>query len=50
MFAGTQVRDLVVQQLKSIGNVMNLEMNTHAGYDKIEWAIQANEHDGKVRI
>jgi hypothetical protein len=44
------VRDLVVEHLNGIDNVVNLEMNAHAKYDKIEWAIQANEDHGKVRI
>jgi hypothetical protein len=50
MFAGETVLKLVVKELNSISNVMNIEMNAHARYDKIEWAIQAVEDDGEVRI
>jgi hypothetical protein len=51
MYVGrARVRDLVVGHLNGSGDVVNLEMNAHAKYDKIEWAIQANEDHGKVRI
>jgi hypothetical protein len=42
------MQDLVIKHLNSIGNVMNLEMNVHATYDNIKWAIQAKDHDDKV--
>jgi len=49
MFAGTKVRDLVVEQLSGIGNIMNLECNASMAYDDLKWAIQAKEDDdGKV--
>jgi len=48
MLAGTGVRDLVIKNLNSIGNVVNLEMNAHATYDDIEWTIQANKDHDKV--
>jgi len=48
MLAGTKVRDLVVQHLNDIGNVMNLEWNAQTAYDNNEWAIQADEDHGKA--
>ena len=33
-----------------ICHVVNLEMNAHTKYYKIEWTIQANENYGKIRI
>jgi hypothetical protein len=50
MLAGQEVRDLVIDNLNRIGNVMNLEWNAQTAYDDIEWAIQADEDQGKVRI
>ena len=50
MLAGPEVRDLVINNLNCIGNVMNLQWDAQTAYDKIEWAIQANEDRGKVRI
>ena len=32
------------------GNVMNLQMDAHKDYDKLSWGIEANEHDGTVRV
>jgi hypothetical protein len=49
MFVGQKVLDLVMQELNGIGNVMNVEINTHVRYDKVEWAIEAIEDD-KVRL
>jgi hypothetical protein len=48
MMAGPQVRDLVVEHLNGIGNVMNLEWNAQTTHDKIEWAIQADRVDNEV--
>ena len=48
MMAGPRVRDIVVEHLNRIGNVMNLEYNAASAYDRIEWAIQADEVDNKV--
>jgi len=47
MLAGPEYR---ISSWNGIGNAVNLEMNAHTKYDKIEWAIQANEDHGKVRI
>jgi hypothetical protein len=48
MMAGPQVRDLVVEHLNGIGNVMNLEWNALTTHDKAEWAIQADRVDNEV--
>jgi len=48
MFAGPTVRDLVVEHLNGLGNVMNLQSDAHQAYDDLEWAIQANRVGGKV--
>jgi hypothetical protein len=50
MLAGTEVRDLVVQHLNDIGNVMNLQWDVQTAFDNTKWAIQADEDHGKVRI
>ena len=50
MFVRETVLALVMKELNSIGNVMNIEMNAHIRYDRIEWAIQAVEDNNKVRI
>ena len=50
MLAGPEVRDLVIDNLNRIGNVMNLQWDAQTAYNKIEWAIQADEDRGKVRI
>ena len=46
--AGPQVRDIVVENLNRIGNVMSLQYDAVNAYDRIEWAIQADEVDNKV--
>jgi len=49
MFAGDATRDLVVDNLNSIGNAMNLESNAHTAYDDLQWGIEAQElEDGKT--
>ena len=51
MFVGTEIRDLVVEHLNGVENIMNLEMNASEAYDDLKWTIQAKEDDdGKVRI
>lgn len=50
VFAGTPVLNLVIQQLNSVGNVIDLQMDVHARYDEIEWGIQADKGLGKVQI
>ena len=50
MLAGTAVRDLVLEQLNSLGNVMNIEANAHTAYDNIHWGIEASTVDGVVRF
>ena len=49
MFAGTTVRDLVMEHLNGIGNVMNLQVDARTTYDAIEWAIRA-EKDGDDKV
>jgi len=49
MFAGNEVRDLVVQHLNGIGNVVNLEKNAHSAYDNLRWGIEAQNDNGTVR-
>jgi hypothetical protein len=41
MFAGPETVKLIAQNLNSIGNVMNLEANTHIAYDALKWGIEA---------
>ncbi|KAF5376931.1 hypothetical protein D9615_007199 [Tricholomella constricta] len=50
MLAGNEARDLVVQHLNAIGNVMNLEINAHSAYDNLQWGIEARNADGKVEF
>ena len=49
MFAGNEARDLDIQYLNGIGNVVNLERNAHAAYDNLRWGIEAQSDDGTVR-
>ena len=49
MLAGPAVRDLILEQLNGIGNVMNVELNAHAAYANFNWGIQAHDYHGKVR-
>ncbi|KAF5374130.1 hypothetical protein D9615_008842 [Tricholomella constricta] len=49
MFAGNEARDLVVQHLNAIGNVMNLEKNAHEAYNDLQWGIEAWNEDGMVK-
>ena len=44
------MRDLVIDNLNRIGNVMNLQWDAQTAYDNIEWAIHADEEQGKVQI
>ena len=50
MFAGPETVKLIAQNLNSIGNVMNLEANTHIAYDALKWGIEAQGPSGNVRI
>ncbi len=50
MFAGSAVRDEVIYNLNSIGNVMNMEQNAHTDYDDLLWGIEVKEEDGQVRF
>ena len=50
MLAGTAVRDLVLQQLNGLGNLMNLESNAHTAYNNIKWAIEGRDTIGEVRL
>jgi hypothetical protein len=49
MFAGTDVRDLVLQRLNDLGNLMNLQSDAHTAYDNIKWGIKGRDKDGEVR-
>ena len=48
MFAGTQVRDLVFQQLNQLGNLMNIESNAHTAYGELLWGIEGRVENGTV--
>jgi len=48
MFAGTQVRDLVFQQLNQLGNVMNIQSDAHTAYDELHWGIEGRVENGTV--
>jgi hypothetical protein len=49
MFAGTAVRDLVLEQLGDLGNLMNLQSDAHTDYNELEWAIEDQNENGMVR-
>jgi hypothetical protein len=49
MLAGTAGRDLVLQQLNGLGNLMNLQSDAHAAYDNIKWGIEGRDKNGEVR-
>ncbi|KAH9979819.1 hypothetical protein BJV74DRAFT_887892 [Russula compacta] len=49
MFAGAITRDVVMNHLNSIGNVMNMELNAHGAYDNFKWGIEAEEEGGEVK-
>ena len=44
--AGTAIRDLVLQQLTDLGNLMLIESNAHTAFDKICWGIEALNKNG----
>jgi hypothetical protein len=48
MFAGTQVRDLVFQQLNQLGNLMNIQSDAHTAYDDLLWGIESRVENGTV--
>ncbi|KAF8330338.1 uncharacterized protein EI90DRAFT_2922141 [Cantharellus anzutake] len=49
MLAGTAVRDLVLEQLDDLGNLIHVESNAHAAYDDIYWGIEARNENGKIK-
>ncbi len=49
MFAGTATRDLVLQHLNGLGNLMNIESNAHNAYDNLWWGIEAQVENETVR-
>ncbi|KAH9987610.1 hypothetical protein BJV74DRAFT_841160 [Russula compacta] len=49
MFGGAITRDVVMNHLNSIGNVMNMELNAHGAYDNSKWGIEAEEEGGEVK-
>ena len=48
MFAGETARNDVARHLNTIGNVMNLENNSHTAYDNLRWGIEAKTENGQV--
>ncbi|KAF8325089.1 uncharacterized protein EI90DRAFT_3129205 [Cantharellus anzutake] len=50
MLAGTAVRDLVLEQLNDLGNLLHIELNAHVAYDDIHWGIEALNENGVVRF
>jgi hypothetical protein len=48
MFAGTAARDLVLQHLNDLGNLMNLQSDAHTAYDNLRWGIEARMENGTV--
>jgi len=50
MLAGTAIRDLVLEQLNDLGNLMNIESNTHSAYGDVLWGIEARTENGLVRF
>jgi hypothetical protein len=49
MFAENEARDLLIQHLNGIGNVVNLQSDAHAAYDDLKWGIEAQNDNGMVR-
>ena len=49
MFAGGKTRDLIIQHLNGVGNVMNLETNAHKAYDNLRWGIEAQDDNEMVQ-
>jgi hypothetical protein len=49
MFTGNEARDLVIQHLNGIGNVMNIQWDAHDAYDNLKWGIEAQIDNGTVR-
>jgi len=47
MFVGNKTRDLVIQHLNGIGNVVNLQSDAHNAYDDLRWGIEA-QTDGET--
>jgi hypothetical protein len=50
MFAGDEARDLVIQHLNGLGNVVNLQKYVLETYDNLRWGIEAQIDNGKVPI
>ena len=48
MLAGSAVRDLVLQQLNSLGNLMNIQSDAHTAYDNLRWGIESRMEGGMV--
>jgi hypothetical protein len=49
MFAGTDTKNLVLQNSNSMKNVMIIEENAHSAHEILKWAIEAEESNGTVR-
>jgi hypothetical protein len=49
MFAGPATRDLVLQNLNGVKNVMNIQGDAHTSYDNFKWGIEAKRNNGTVR-
>jgi len=48
MFAGTATRDLVLQHLNGLGNLMNLQADAHNAYDSLRCGIEAQVENETV--
>jgi len=48
MFAGPATRELVINNLNDVKNVMNIEGNAQTAYDKLKWGIEAKTIEGKI--
>ncbi len=50
MLACTTTAEFVKTKLKTMGNIMNLELNAQASLDNLYWGIEALNIDDRVRI
>lgn len=50
MFAGPTATEDIAKNLNGIGNVMNMQSDSYASYDKFKWGIEATEEGGKVQF
>jgi hypothetical protein len=50
MMVGDDIRDLVMKNLNTLGNVMNLQSDSHSHYDESKWGIEVQNNCGKVLL